>query len=659
MPIKFACPNCQKMLQVKDHLAGKKGPCPACKKVITVPAQSQAAAARARSELDLEELATAALAEPKAAPQVPTTVDFTCPYCDAEVHLSAELAGKNTPCPECRRIIKVPLLEKTGPRDWRRPETQVGPSGARRPDAELEGAWGTQTTRRSASQEALLEAGAIREAREPVTVAQWVKRGAALAVFLAAAGVGFLWWQSLRRGWLETGAVELAASYLPVTPREQQALGAASAERHRRAKLLTPSQHAELLRLLGEYYQRTDQIDPQERSGVQFLQLTRLLARPDSGLEGRITDDFERQAVLLDLLATQTALDLSAEELGGTLQLLPPGPARDDAVRTMVRQLLAAGATDPARRTAHAAKARQVIERGTAVLLPEPPKPPDQPEKPSPDDPNKPPPVTPESKPPEPDESELLNSLGILGQELIRAGQADQARQLAEELRARYRPQYAFPAQYQVLLVMLKLPPLDTKDEETALLAQVEALARAGDVDAARRVLDDRLTNPRRYESRLRALLTLAEVLIEKGQTDEALRRLSEAVAVMEPYAQHTTWERLRAVELTAAAGNLDEAARRAAGLLARPEQAPAQARARLAVLRAALQSSPDQPVDPARLGGLTPQHAAYGVAVALLARHNARIDARATKRWAETLDPEAGRPFAAVGVVLGVRDQR
>ena len=37
MPIRFRCPHCKKPLQVKDHLAGKKGTCPTCKKGVVIP----------------------------------------------------------------------------------------------------------------------------------------------------------------------------------------------------------------------------------------------------------------------------------------------------------------------------------------------------------------------------------------------------------------------------------------------------------------------------------------------------------------------------------------------------------------------------------------------------------------------------------------------
>jgi hypothetical protein len=191
MPIKFKCPNpsCQKTLSVKDQLAGKKAACPACKKVLTIPTPPTVATpAPAVSGQDAEALAASFLAdEPKAAAEEPTTIDFTCPYCDEELHLNGELAGKQAPCPECKRIVKVPQLVKQQKADWRGGAAGI-PSGARR-DTEPapEGAWGS-TTKTVVSGEALEEAGALAsQRREPVTLARWIMRG-----MLAAAGVGVL-----------------------------------------------------------------------------------------------------------------------------------------------------------------------------------------------------------------------------------------------------------------------------------------------------------------------------------------------------------------------------------------------------------------------------------------------------------------------------------
>ncbi len=50
--ISFACPHCQQKLNVKDELAGRTAPCPACKKPLTVPASAKGPAPGATSRLD-------------------------------------------------------------------------------------------------------------------------------------------------------------------------------------------------------------------------------------------------------------------------------------------------------------------------------------------------------------------------------------------------------------------------------------------------------------------------------------------------------------------------------------------------------------------------------------------------------------------------------
>src|SRR5437868_3579749 len=127
MAIKFNCPHCQKAFQnVKDELAGQKRKCPGCQKIFTIPAPVGAPA-------DIEEFAAAAFSDqPQTVeePAAPTFVDFVCDYCDEKVQVAIELAGKQTSCPHCRRIVKVPLLEKET-KDWRNVKTRI-PSAARR-----------------------------------------------------------------------------------------------------------------------------------------------------------------------------------------------------------------------------------------------------------------------------------------------------------------------------------------------------------------------------------------------------------------------------------------------------------------------------------------------------------------------------------------------
>lgn len=197
MPIKFKCPNpdCRKTLSVKDELAGKKAACPSCKWKLTIPVPPPVSTpAPPASAKDAEVLAAHFLAdEPQAAPvEESRTVDFTCPYCDEELHLDAALAGKQAPCPECKRIIKVPHLVKQQKVDWR--NTAAGlPSGARR-DTEPapEGAWGS-TAKTVVSADALEEAGALpSQRREPMTLGRWILRGTIVASSLGVLVIGVL-----------------------------------------------------------------------------------------------------------------------------------------------------------------------------------------------------------------------------------------------------------------------------------------------------------------------------------------------------------------------------------------------------------------------------------------------------------------------------------
>src|SRR5262249_15128198 len=149
-------------------------PTPAAKAQATAP---PAPAAKAPASVQPSPAAKAASApapapaKPQAASPPPTTpvvpggpiIEFTCPWCDNQVRVGAGREGRQPRCPECARIIKVPLKVKAKAKDWRAIDTNL-PSAARR-DTEPtpEGAWGTGTAASSVSKQALVEAGAIEE----------------------------------------------------------------------------------------------------------------------------------------------------------------------------------------------------------------------------------------------------------------------------------------------------------------------------------------------------------------------------------------------------------------------------------------------------------------------------------------------------------------
>lgn len=190
MAIRFKCPNCKKPLVVKDHLAGKKAACPVCKKASTIPDPAATAA-------EVEALAAAALGDDRAAQAgtaeaaPPRIIEFNCPFCDEPQKAGGELAGKQTPCTECRRIIKVPIPKLEKPKDWRDVAKQ-GPTAAliNLPE-QLDGAWGTEQRTRVSST-ALVEAEALPEAElEPVGVLGWLRRGFWTALILSVIYLGY------------------------------------------------------------------------------------------------------------------------------------------------------------------------------------------------------------------------------------------------------------------------------------------------------------------------------------------------------------------------------------------------------------------------------------------------------------------------------------
>lgn len=257
MPIRVKCDKCKKTLSVKDHLAGKKIKCPVCQNVVAVPvappkASSPSAAAASKPappaaakkpaslakpgattipapeklksngtpspadtaksngtpepemiELppeNIEAEAASAFADEPAAPAAedgtPTTIDFKCTWCEEDLHLPVELAGKQAPCPnpECRRIIKVPLPKVAEKKDWRKMDRR-GPAAAviNQPE-QLENAWGTEEATR-ARQDSLAQAGAIdAPAKKPTGALAWLRIGffagvaVAIVVMICVAG---------------------------------------------------------------------------------------------------------------------------------------------------------------------------------------------------------------------------------------------------------------------------------------------------------------------------------------------------------------------------------------------------------------------------------------------------------------------------------------
>src|SRR5262245_25072036 len=194
MAIAFNCPHCKRKYKLPDNMTGRRVTCAEanCRKQFVVPTPVRTAAAPIANA---DEYAAAALSEPavvvqtKAEPEA-APIKVKCPHCDIENTFEGRMAGKNAPCQndDCRKIIKVPLLEKAEAKDWRK-MGRSAPSMAR-VDVEpgMEGAWGA-AQQTAVSREALKQAEAIGgpvEEERP----NWPKR--IIRITLAVAIVGLV-----------------------------------------------------------------------------------------------------------------------------------------------------------------------------------------------------------------------------------------------------------------------------------------------------------------------------------------------------------------------------------------------------------------------------------------------------------------------------------
>jgi hypothetical protein len=623
MTIRFKCPHCQRGLSVKDHLAGKRAPCPACKQVVSIPA---AVTATSAAPADIESLAAAALAdEPKPAAAVPEdtrTIDFPCPYCDAPLKIGIALAGKQTPCSQCRRIIKVPTPQKVEPKDWRKAGESKLPLGARREDLALQDPLAaTAMTRVSA--EALLEADALPEARERTTWWQWVRRGIAAAAVLCLLGGGALLLRNYKINKGESHALEQALGYLKGLEKEKQNAG--------------PS--AELHRAAAEFYLLKDQSKDADKHLTEARML--LIGTPAST---------ERDAQLIDLALTQADLGGNDDEarkgkrlkadkvysdhLKKTLENVRSPEARLEALRSVGRKLSARG---------QAAKAIQ-LTRDLSF-----------------------------------GDDALLQATALVGLEMLSTKEVDGARTQADFARKRYeeaasaaakdgkarRPPPALIA----LCLALEQPdkakalapdPFNSPEKPgpEALEGYVQGLARKGQIQEAEKLV---ALEQAPSAMHLRLVIALASGAVESNPAAAAdcIQRLAPDAAAdaagRTGQAESVFWLLLRLVRLGVRAGVGKEGLQPLLDAAANLDTA-LHARMQLEVLRGQLAGSKDK-VDESLAQDVDKETLAHALALESIARHNTQHGHNALKNI-ESWDPESLRPFGYIGVALGLADR-
>jgi len=604
MAIKFNCPHCQKALSVKDEsLAGKKAACTGCKKIVVIPQPAPAAPTE-----DVEALAAAALAEAKADPAgVPLsqTIDFECPACGEAVRMSRDLGGKNAPCPECKRIIKVPVPKIKDPADWRKKDDHL-PAAARR-DAEPapEGAW-EPSRAKLVSGQALIEAGVVKVKKKPgMTRRQKVYWGIAAAVaFVFLAVGGAVGWSSLAQG-KQDKLVADAVKKVEDTARSRE-----------------PA--AEANRAAGEFFLRTGKREHADKARQAFAKARDLLEKSNPSAQ--------RDLLLADLLRSQVDLagndeevraalrvkwdDVVQKELSPTLRHVSSSWGRLNALRAVTRKLTSRGHTEDAVKLA-----RQPRSPGGAGADTLP--------------------------------NEAQEALAAVGAELFRARQKDLAGRLAEQAAASYlgaKPDTQPPLGPWVVALCVATgkpepkPGKEKGDADMLAVGRAVGLALKEEEAGAR---NQQIASP---EAHFMALVILASI------TRDPAADVAAAAALLEGdlNAQAVSpWLVYHLVEVAARTVPADRALR-----LAEHVRDPGlKARAHFEVVRARLEAAKDQAGDNV-LDGIGNDPLLQALAREALARHNGRLNYGVTIKAVEAWD-DAVRPFGTIGAVLGEQDAK
>ncbi len=632
MSIKFPCPNCKKTLTAKEEQAGRKTTCPACKKPLVIPGPAgarprgakpapgngkTAARSSAPSPEDVEAAAAAVFSDaPAADAAAPTSIDFNCEYCDTAISLPLTEAGKRSPCPECKRILKVPTPAKAEPSNWRRAGAHL-PSAAKRPDEPApEGAWGN-LTRTVVSLEALEEADAIPEKPEPVSlrdrVVSWSTRGVFAACVLAAATYAYVSFTANR----ERRAADAALAYAsdPLTVK----------------KIGRPSAGA-LHTLAGEYLIRTrvpysdaplaGQAGSGEQARIEFEHALKLLQDD--------TPSAERDLALGDLALAMVELGGDKDEERDRLRLswkdcllrvlaalnsIEAPQAKREAYREVARRLFALG--QPAGAVALASTAfsespgERLGARAMAAL-----------------------------------EQIDLSAADPSAAAKAKADAAKTYDDIAKEFESVKEPPPLAAEVVTLALIVGKVPPKPGKalsDDENAWAGDAEGVARKGRLPEAR----ERANSAPSPEMRLQSLVAIGSAT--KPGTEDFVTACSVALGNL-PEPARESWQLLRLVRLGSLAGVPAERLEKVAALI---PDAGIRGRAKLALFRKQL-AEKKEPVGTELAEGVEPHTVAHNLALADIARHNAAYDGsyyRKAQNW-----PEPDSAFGTFSALMALQ---
>jgi hypothetical protein len=611
MSIRFNCPQCQKTLKVPVQHAGRRARCPGCKNAVRIPTLDPVVSA------EVEELAAATLGDEPPAQKVEEktvgVIKFQCHFCDEPVEVSADLAGQQTPCPECRRIIKVPLPAKKEPLDWRKVTPRGPAAGLRRDEpAAPDGAWGSTNTS-AVSAQAIIEAEALD--KPPLTAKQWAVRGLALAGALAviAGGVwSFMHWRGQN---LQSWSL-------------QRALEAVSAKE----TSLNNIHAAEIHRGIGEYLTRDGQAAEARQHFLKAQARLNAEATPGKSSAEVETAALDLALTQADLFGTQEEVQAgtrlawpdAAKELRATLRAITSPEARVEAVRHLARKLV---------HKAPVETATSIAETLALHLA---------------------------------SETDRPDLLAVVGVELIRAGHTAAADAVATKAVGFYDRAVEPRPPISPALVGLLVALQQEKAAQT-VLGVVQPTTDTANLSAESRrgfalgwaCLENwarahQLANaPGSPAERWDALVAVADMGLIKNP-EEGRKAVDAAIDLLETELRGRLpdgWSLIRFTQIAATAGKAD----RIASVIATIPDPALRARAQIELERSQLAAG-----NPPSADALTPaKDDPKPLLLGLRARHLARnADAGDVLKTVASWEPESLRPLGYIAVALGVQDR-
>jgi len=600
MAIEFNCPHCKTHYRLKDEFGGKTATCknPNCRKVIPIPKPT--GADLASTPADLDALAAAAFAdEPAKAAKAPEQmIPVTCTGCDHTWTVEASKEGKNVRCPECGKVVRVPMRKKEEKADWR---TGGGPTLAKRETGlDREGAFGNVAATGISDQTAR-EIVKDREAQEEPEERRkkWIKRGVILLLVVIVGGAAAYF--GIKQQRIERAETRMEDAVGELTGKDGTKDGRFVALIHRASA-------ESRIRMAGSADDKA--------AALKDIQLARNSAKPGPGAKGPAA---ESAGVLAEVARTLPLFLGTTEQVAKDLR-----PKESEVIKEIRQALEQIPDPDLVAEVVREAT-RECARRGHPTLL--------------------------EGVANQRADKDELNAQ--IGLELLRLDR-DKYRGDAEGLLGKLGT--ADTPGAQALRTALGKPlPAKKKDDNPAPSSAATAEAEAIKGNAAAALKAARGVSG--TADKIRALADVGQTFLQANPAEAGPALVDASKAFKSAQGTISPWIGIRVCRLLGRAGQFDEAESLAGSL---PDE-QTKAWGRLEALRGRLETMNDKKADDGWLEpiGDPTKLAAAAKAREVIARHNAAAGfggdyQGVVKKW----PPGIVRPFGMAGIVLGQLDR-